>query len=302
MKTLGYEPNQVAQSLVTRKTRTLGYLVYDITNPFYGQLVRGIEDAAFSQGYDLFGGNSDSYYEKDILYMRAFRRKCVDGILTTVSNPSHEMLDMWKHVSCPVVFLDKFFDSENFSYVTVNNREASKALINYLLDLGHRHIGIVMPAEPTSVAVHERIEGFREALSDRGVPFDPSLTSVCHRQTEEGGYLATYELFKRTSLQTALFCFNDVIAIGAMRAILEMGLKIPNDVSLVGFDDIPIASMLRVPLTTVAQPIRLMGKAAVDLITERIKASPSLPHRHTVLDTKLVVRESAAPPRKHEKL
>jgi len=87
-----------------------------------------------------------------------------------------------------------------------------------------------------------------------------------------------------------------------MRAILEMGLKIPNDVSLVGFDDIPIASMLRVPLTTVAQPIRLMGKAAVDLITERIKASPSLPHRHTVLDTKLVVRESAAPPRKHEKL
>ena len=297
---LGYEPNHAAQSLASKRTRTLGYLVYDVTNPFYGQLVRGIEDAAFALGYDLIGGNSDSDHEKELLCLRTFSRKHVDGILATVSQPSTEMFEIWKKANCPVVFLDNFFSSEECSYVTVNNREGARAVVNHLLDLGHRHIAIVTPTPPSSASTRERVEGYYEALAARGLPFDPSLAVACEKQTEEGGYRATRLLFGRRKIQTALFCFNDAIAIGAMRAILEMGLSIPRDVSLVGFDDVPITSMLRVPLTTVAQPIRRMGEAAVELITERIREGPARPHRHIVLETKLVLRESTAAPREME--
>jgi LacI family transcriptional regulator len=298
IENLGYEPNHAAQSLVTRRTKTLGYLVYDITNPFYGQLVRGIEDAAFARGYDLIGGNSDSAPEKEIMYLRTFNRKRVDGILATVSRSSDEMRGIWEKASCPVVFLDQFFDGEECSYVTVNNREAARGVVGHLLDLGHRHIAIVTPTLPMGASIRDRVQGYHEALAERGVPFDASLSTVCDRETEEGGYRATRELFGRSRLQTALFCFNDAIAIGAMRAIFEMGLDIPRDISVAGFDDVPVTSMLRVPLTTVAQPIHRMGEAAVELITERIREGASFPHRHIVLDTKLVIRESTAPPRR----
>jgi DNA-binding LacI/PurR family transcriptional regulator len=294
---LGFEPNHAAQSLVTKRTRTLAYLVYDITNPFYGQLVRGIEDAAFTRGYDLIGGNSDAAHEKDLMYLRTFSRKRVDGILATVSYPSRETFKIWQSAVCPVVFLDYFFAGEECSYVTVNNREAARGVVNHLLDLGHSRIAIVTPPSPASASIRERVEGYYEALAERGLPFDPSLAASCERQTEDGGYKATRELFARSTRQTALFCFNDAIAIGAMRAILEMGLAIPGDVSIVGYDDVPISSMLRVPLTTVAQPIRRMGEAAVELLTERIAQGPSSPHRHIILDTKLIIRESTAHPR-----
>ena len=297
VKELGYEPNSLARSLVTRRTRTIGVVVYDIANPFYGQLVRGIEDAAFDLGYDLIIGNSDADPAKDLSYLRLFSRRWVDGILATIGNPSENDLGVWTHAPCPVVFLDKFFSSEECSYVTANNREAARHAIVHLLELGHRRISIVTASLTTSGAVHDRFLGYREALTDRGIPVDAALIGTCDQQTEEGGYRAARELLCIAERPTAIFCINDTTAIGALRAIYEAGLEIPRDISVVGFDDIPVASLLRVPLTTVAQPIHNMGAAAVALLKERIECGPQLPHRQIVLHAHLVVRESTAPPR-----
>lgn len=297
IEALDYEPNTLARGLVTRRTHTIGVVVYDIANPYYAQLVRGMEDAAFSRGYDLIIGNSDADARKDLCYLGVFRRRRVDGILATIADPSHDDLGVWNRASCPVVFLDKFFCSENCSYVTVNNRQAAFQAVDHLLQIGHRRIGIVTASTTASDSVKERFAGYRGALSARGLDFDTSLFVQCERQIEEGGYGAVRALLLQRDGPTALFCTNDAIAIGAMRAIYEAGLEIPRDLSVVGFDDVPIAGLLRVALTTVAQPIQRMGAAAVELLTERIEGGASLPHRQIVLDAHLVVRQSTSPPR-----
>ncbi len=296
IKALDYEPNTLARGLVTRRTQTIGVVVYDIANPYYAQMVRGMEDAAFGRGYDLIIGNSDADPAKDLSYLRVFRRRRVDGILASIADPSRGDLGAWTHASCPVVFLDKFFCSEQCSYVTVNNRQAAFQAVQHLVHLGHRRIGIVTASNTASDSVRERHAGYREALRASGIEPDPGLLARCERQIEDGGYQATRELLRAGSLATALFCTNDVIAIGAMRAIYEAGLAIPDDISVVGFDDVPIAALLRVPLTTVAQPIQRMGAAAVELLTERIEGGPSVPARQVVLDAHLVVRQSTARP------
>ena len=301
IKALDYEPNNLARGLVTRRTNTIGVVVYDIANPYYGQLVRGIEDAAFSRGYDLIIGNSDADALKDRSYLRVFHRRRVDGILATIADSSRDDLGAWTRASCPVVFLDKFFCSDNCSYVTVNNRQAASQAVDHLLQIGHRRIGILTATTTASDSVKERFAGYRQALATRSVPFEQALLAPCERQGEEGGYSAAKELLREKKRPTALFCINDAIAIGAMRAIFEAGLEIPRDISVVGFDDVPIAALLRVPLTTVAQPIQSMGAAAVELLTERIEGGPSVPPRQVVLDAHLVVRESTAPPRAAER-
>jgi LacI family transcriptional regulator len=297
IKALDYEPNHLARGLVTSRTRTIGVVVYDIANPYYGQMVRGMEDASFSRGYDLIIGNSDADALKDLSYLRVFRRRRVDGILATISDPSRDDLGAWTSASCPVVFLDKFYRSEDCSYVTVNNRQAAFQAVDHLLSIGHRRIGIVTAAMTASHSVKERIAGYWEALRARGVEGELELQARCERQIEEGGFQATRELLMKGNIPTALFCTNDVIAIGAMRAIYDAGLDIPGDISVVGFDDVPIAALLRVPLTTVAQPIQRMGASAVELLIERIEGGASLPPRQIVLEAHLVVRQSTAPPK-----
>jgi DNA-binding LacI/PurR family transcriptional regulator len=297
VKALDYEPNILARGLVTRRTHTIGVVVYDIANPYYGQMVRGMEDAAFSRGYDLIIGNSDADARKDLSYLRVFRRRRVDGILATISDPSRDDLRAWTSASCPAVFLDKFYRSEDCSYVTVNNRQAAFQAVDHLLSIGHRRIGIVTASMTASHSVKERIAVYWEALRARGGEEEAGLLARCERQIEEGGFRATQELLQAGNLPTALFCTNDVIAIGAMRAIFDAGLDIPHDISVVGFDDVPIAALLRVPLTTVAQPIPQMGAAAVELLIERIEGGTPLPPRQIVLEAHLVVRRSTAPPR-----
>jgi len=296
IKALDYEPNTLARGLVTRRTRTIGVVVYDIANPYYGQLVRGVEDAAFSRGYDLIIGNSDADAVRDTSYLRVFRQRRVDGILATVADSSRGDLDAWTRASCPVVFLDNFFGSDTCSYVTVDNRQAAFTAVSHLLDEGHPRIGILTATTTASHSVKERFAGYRDALAARGIPFETALLARCERQSEEGGYDAARALLRDGAAPTALFCINDAIAIGAMRAIYETGREIPRDISVVGFDDVPIAALLRVPLTTVAQPIRRMGAAAVELLMERLEAGPSLPNRQVVLDAHLVIRKSTAPP------
>jgi len=294
---LHYEPNSLAQGLVTRRTKTIGVVVYDISNPFYGQLVRGVSDTAYAGGYEVIIGNSDADPKKDISYLRVFSRRRVDGILATIADPSTSHLGQWLHASCPVVFLDKFFRSESCSFVTVNNRRASCEAVEHLLSLGHRRIGILTASSTASDSIQERYEGYRVALQSQGVAEDPRLVAVSERQNQDGGERAMETLLRAGGMPTAVFCSNDAMAMGAMQAIYARGLRIPQDISVVGFDDVPVARLLRVPLTTVAQPIREMGSAAMGLLAERIQGGTSLPHRHIVLDARLVLRDSTAPAR-----
>jgi LacI family transcriptional regulator len=298
IRALDYEPNSLARGLVTKRTKTIGVVVYDIANPYYGQLVRGMEDAAFARGYDLIIGNSDADPAKDVSYLRMFRRRRVDGILASISDPSRDDLGVWKKVPCPVVFLDDYFGSRECSSVTVNNRQAARAAVDHLIQLGHRRIGIVTADATASNSVKERFAGYTDALAAGGISYADPLFIRCERQNELGGHAAVTGLLAAGgSRPTALFCTNDAIAMGAMRALYEAGLEIPTDISVVGYDDVPIAALLRVALTTVAQPIHKMGAAAVELLMERIEGDPALAPRQVMLDAHLVVRQSTAPPK-----
>ncbi len=197
-----------------------------------------------------------------------------------------------------MVFLDKFYRSEDCSYVTVNNRQAAFQAVDHLLQIGHRRIGIVTASVTASHSVKERIRRVS------GSPCRPrawkASRSCLHRASARSRKAVSKppgSSCRHGNLPTALFCTNDVIAIGAMRAIFDAGLDIPRDISVVGFDDVPIAALLRVPLTTVAQPIQRMGASAVELLIQRIEGGASLPSRQIVLEAHLVVRQSTAAPR-----
>lgn len=296
MKELDYEANHLARALVTRSTHMIGIVAYDMANPYFGQLVRSIEDAAFSRGYNVLIGNTDADLQRELAYLHVFTRRRVDGILASASSITKESFEAWSRVSCPVVFLEDFFANNACSFVTANNREAAREAVEHLLSLGHRRVAMLAAPLTGNVAVRDRFMGYLDALSSYGVPRDPSLVGSCEEQTEEGAYRAMNALLQAGEAPTAVFCQNDTGAIGAMRCILDAGLEIPKDISVVGFDDVPVASMLRVPLTTVRLPIQETGSAAVQLLLERIEGGPAIPPRKIVLQARLIVRQSTARP------
>ncbi|MDJ0752718.1 MAG: LacI family DNA-binding transcriptional regulator [Ardenticatenaceae bacterium] len=291
MLELNYKPNALARSLRRKRSRTLGIIVPDSANPYFAEVARGVEDASFDQGYSVILCNSDADPEKESMYINVLAEKQVDGIcLVAASSQTIEThLDNVPHLQIPMVLIDRENPNTVVDSVVVENTAGSIKAVEHLLSLGHQRIGCITGL-PDLINSQKRSNGYREALKNAGLIVDESLI-VEGDFRYEGGYDATKHLLGLNDPPTAIFACNDLMAIGAISAIVSAGLSVPQDISIVGFDDIHLAMFANPPLTTVVQPKYEMGVTAAKILLQRLQ-TPDLPPKRHLLQTHLLVRES----------
>lgn len=291
MLALGYRPNVLARSLRRGQSQTIGIILPDNTNPYFAEVVRGIEDSSFFQGYSVILCNSDNDLEKERLYTNVLMEKQVDGVIFVAAGSSGKNIENLAKLGVPHVLVDRRVPEIEADYVLADNQGGGFLATNHLIALGHRDIACL--AGPQGVKLSsERIEGYRQALQMSEIPFDPGWVVEGDFQYQSG-YESARRLFGSQPAPSAIFACNDLMAIGVYRYVHERGLSIPRDLSIVGFDDIRLAAFTNPPLTTIRQAKHEMGSLAARLLLERM-AQPDLPPRLEILDTQLVVRESTA--------
>ncbi len=299
---LGYHPNSLARSLRRRVTHTIGLVIPDNANPFFADVARVIEDAGFAAGYSVILCNSDLSELKQAAYIDVLLSKRVDGLILVSSGliAAGDRLDPIARIAdagVPCVVVDRDLGDAAVDQILVDNEQGGYLAGRYLLGLGHRRIACVTgPSDLTPSA--GRVAGFRRALAEAGVPLAAGL-AIAGNGRYDGGAEAVAELRRRGLPFTALFAFNDLTAIGAIGALWRGGSRVPDDVSVIGFDDVLPASAIYPAVTTVAQPIAELGRLGVRVLLDRI-AAPDAPRARHVLATSLVERESCGPARGEE--
>jgi len=292
MDEMGYQPNRLARSLRRGETHTIGMVVPDSANPFFAEVARGIEDTSFEHGYSLILCNSDGDLEKELFYTNVLTEKQVDGILFVAAGVSTEHICALQERRIPVVVVDREIPDVSVDEVLTDNARGGWLATRHLLELGHRRFGCITgPSNLTPSA--ERVTGYRQALEEGGVPVDEVLIVKGDFQYESG-YRAARQLLAMDDPPTAIFACNDLMAVGAISAAVELGRKVPSDLSVVGFDDVPLASFTNPPLTTVVQLKYEMGVIATAMLLERM-CDCDMPPCRRMLDTTLVIRQSTAP-------
>jgi LacI family transcriptional regulator len=292
---LNYRPNRVARNLATGRSHTIGLIVSDIRNPFFAEVARGAEDAACSAGCELVLCNSDLDAAKQVRYIQSLLDKRVDGILMHsvggLDRPQQENLSL---SGIPVVLLNRPRSASNFSTVTADNDEGGFLAGEYLMKLGHRRIAY-LSGPPDHGNMRDRGRGLIRALAADAEANHPVILRGPHNF--RGGYDMGNLVLTRLPDITAIFAANDIVAFGVIRAILEAGLSVPGDISVIGFDNVEVSLISHPPLTTVHQPKYEMGRAAVDMIVQSAGEQGTHLPEHRTLGVKLMERESCAPPR-----
>lgn len=290
---LGYQPNELARSLVGKSTQTIAVIVPDITNPFFPELIKGIETVAGAREYLVLLCDSADDPIKAWTDLAALRRKQVDGIiLAGVRLDGNRLAAVTSGL--PVVTVDREVQLPGASVVQSDHRKGAAMATQHLLDLGHRRVAHITGTPGLDVAEARRA-GYAEVLELAGVGLDEALV-MPGGFLEEDGYQAANELIRRNVDFTAVFAANDLSAIGALAAFEEQGLRVPSDVSVVGFDDIHLASYIRPRLTTVRQHICQLGARATEILIDQLWNDDPAEARHETLPVDLVVRDSTAPP------
>jgi LacI family transcriptional regulator len=289
VKELGYRPSKVAQALVTRRTETIGFILGDITNPFFSEFARGVMDTAEVEGYNVFVCNSDGDSAKEIGALESLVDHGVDGIISFPDYASEDKLKAFAETDTPLVIVNRPFHHHKIGLVLTQIQQGAKLAVDYLVSKGHT--AIAMLAGPGPMAQTQRVKGFRDALVSHGLqvvdewvlPGPPVL---------EHGLRATRHLLTEYSQVTAVFCYNDLIAMGAIQACRKMGLRVPDDCAIVGFDDIQFASMTDPPLTSVHVDKYWLGQQAASLLFKMLD-NPNSPFPPVYADVTLMVRASA---------
>jgi LacI family transcriptional regulator len=295
MRALDYEPNQIARSLKTRSTKTLGTVVTDITNPFFPQMIRGAEDAALDRGYLLITLNTDDHVDRERRAVTLLRARKVDGILLVMAPDSGDTGHIRAAIDggTPVVCLDRAPLDSPVDSVCVDNVKGTRMCMHHLLLRGHKRIGMVCGSHDVYTS-EQRLVGYRSVLEESGHTFDQSL--VCFGDFRlDSGYKMAKELLLRSEPPTAIFAANAMMGFGALKAMQELGLRCPGDIALAVFDDIPFGDVIQPRLTVVAQPAYEIGRRGAQLLIERIEGRASSPDPVVVLlNPELIVRESTA--------
>ena len=295
MLALDYHPNQIARSLKTRQTKTLGMVISDITNPFFPQVVRGAEDAATRLGYLLMMLNSDDNAERERQAVGLLRARKVDGLLLTVASGSGELTHVaqFRDAGLPVVCLDRDVPGLEFDLVCADNVRGASMCMQHLLSRGHRRIGF-LAGSPGLLTAQGRLQGYRAAIEAAGLPLDPAL--VMHGDFRlDSGYRLTKEMLLQPDPPTALFASNAMMGFGALKAINELGLRCPEDLALAVFDEVPFGDVIQPRLTVVAQPAYEIGRMGAELLIARLEGrEKSEQPVRIMLMPELVVRESTS--------
>lgn len=291
---MGYLPSAVARSLVTRHTNTIGIVVTKITDLFFAEVIQGIEETALTFGQNVILTNSDGKPERELAAIQNLRERRVDGIILVAAcadQESKRQLFTLSGLDTPIVIINNVH-GEHIGYsIEIDNVDGGRQATRHLLDLGHRRIAhIAGPA--TEWDAVERQSGYEQALHQADLIVNPALIIRGDSQPE-GGLLAMQQFFSLADPPTAVFCYNDATALGAMQAAHAAGLRIPQDLSIVGFDDIALAPFFAPPLTTIDQHKREMGILAVQMVLDLLNNKAV---QDCVLPSRLVIRESTAPP------
>ncbi len=291
---MGYSPDAIARSLVTQRTHTVGVVVTTITDPFVAEVVQGIEDKAQENDYSVILASSASEPERELAAVEMLRAKRVDSLIVTSSRVGALYLEHLERFGVPVVLINNHNrQSGRYTFsVSVDNQHGGHLATAHLIQRGHRRIVYVSgPADHSDDA--ERLAGYRQALDESSITFDPTL--VVHGNGRlDGGERALRTLAGLAEPPTAVFCYNDMTAIGLISAARQAGLSVPDDLAVVGFDDIPLAAHVYPSLTTVAQHQRDMGRQAMNMALALMAADDStMPFSDVVVKGRLIVRASS---------
>lgn len=291
IKELGYRPNVLARSLRTQKTQMVALMLADITNSFYHPIARGVHDVAREHGYDVLISDSDHVYDNEMQFFETVTRRPVDGVIMVPIHLSVQEIDNFiKRTQTPVVVLGQHIEHPSIDVVYVDDEDALYNTTRWLIEQkAHRHVGYVtvpdeLPPGP------RRFRGYQRALTACGLLPDPRMI-VEGDFTLNGGRRAARELIERGNLPSALMVANDLMAIGVILALQEAGYRVPEDVAVVGFDDIPEAQIVRPTLTTIVHNSAEIGIKLAELLFERIE-NPDLPPRRVPGSYRLAERES----------
>jgi LacI family transcriptional regulator len=291
MQMLGYQPNVLARSLRRGVTHTIGIILPDSANPYFAEVVRGIEDTSFAQGYSVILCNSDNDLDKEHHYTNVLVEKQVDGIIFVAAGLSAENILNLQARRVPLVLVDRNVPNVQVDEVLADNQNGGWLATRHLIDLNHRSIACI--AGPTGVRLSsERVAGYRQALESADIVYDPKWVVEGDFQYQSG-YAAAKYLYQNQVSPSAIFACNDLMAIGAYRFAHEKKMRVPEQLSIVGFDNVRLAAYTNPPLTTVHQSKREMGTQAAKLLLERI-AQQDLEPRQVILGTELVIRGSTA--------
>jgi DNA-binding LacI/PurR family transcriptional regulator len=291
---LGYRPNPIARSLVTKSTQTIALLLPDITNPFYAELVAGAQELLLERDQAMLLCTTAGDPEQEARYLRLLRAKHVDGALVDGLVLPSERIAAFVEDGFPIVCLDRDVDSSLIPLVQVDNRLGARLATEHLLSLGHTRIAHV-GGPPDERISHERRGGYRDALASAGIATDPTI-ETSGDFVEQGGHAAMQRLLESGARFSAVFCANDLSAMGALNAILSSGRKVPLDLSLVGFDDLRLAPYTSPGLTTIHQPAFEIAQHATELLLQLIRGKSPKTMLH-LFTPSLVVRGSTGPPR-----
>lgn len=292
---MGYTPDSHARGLVTGRSQTVGIVVTTIADPFVAEVVQGVETTAHDHGYTIVLSGSGSEPVREIAAVQMLRSKRVDGVIVTASRIGALYLDHVERLGVPVVLINNHNEqSGHYTHtVTVDNRHGALLAMERLLERGHRQVAYITgPADHSSDM--QRMGAYRQALEDRGIPWQPDLV-VPGDGWPLGGERALGRLMALNEPPSAVFCYNDMTAIGLLRAARQMGVRVPADLAVVGFDDIPVAAYVDPPLTTIAQPKVEMGQLAMGMLLTLMQTGLPASERLSdiVVQGRLVVRESA---------
>ena len=288
---MGYQPNAIAQGLVKKETKTIGLVIPDITNPFFPEVARGVEDAASTEGYSVFLCNTNWSEEQEEKYLEVLMKKQVDGI---VIGPSSERIGHIKKVFHsgikPAVFISRI-DYSNSTSILIDNVTGARMAVEHLISKGHKKIAFIGGLKD-AFSNQDRLLGYKNALEMNEIPInkDYILNSDFKR---ESGHHTTQMILQLDPRPSAIFAANDMLALGAIQAIKEAGFSIPEDIAVVGFDDIGFAALPEIQLTTIAQPKYDMGKLAFLTLLDQIRGGDKVINKRILLNPELIVRKTS---------
>src|SRR5699024_7973598 len=292
MRKLNYRPSRVAQRLRGKKGRSklLGVIIPDIQNQYYSNIARGIEDVAYNKDYDVILCNSDENPDRERFYLDVLQAESVDGVILPPIHQYGTAVEGIIDTGIPVVCVDRKFAKQSVDTVVINNKKGAYSATSHLIDLNHKRIGIIT-SSPQFSSFQERQEGYEQALKDHDIPVNNSLIKEGDPRNSETARKLTLELLQLDSAPTALFITNNLMTLGVLKALKQQNFVVPDDISIVMFDDMPWAQIMTPPLTVVRQPGYEMGRRAAELIFQRIADS----ERETVevtMNPELIVRKS----------
>ncbi|MDI9549704.1 MAG: LacI family DNA-binding transcriptional regulator [Chloroflexota bacterium] len=287
---LGYRPSAAARSLTTKHSNTVGMVISDSANLFFSEMLRGVEDILHAEGYGLLVCNTDEVLAREAHYLDLLLRQRVDGIIAAATSQRWTPLNEVASQHTPIVFVDRRFPNMEGPYVGADNEGGARLGVEHLIARGYTEIGILAGFQRLST-MRERLHGYHTALHAAGLPIRPGWVIPSHL-TIEAGKQAMRHLLTQPTRPQAVFVNNNLLMLGALLALRELGMSVPRDVAIVGFDDHPWAAVADPPLTVVRQPAREIGQVAAEALCTLIDAQQPEAQEY-ILPCELVVRESA---------